>query len=109
MRCEKLITARMMCSIMMMVMPCAVEAQQQGDDVLDLGMRQPGHGLVGDQQLGLGGHGAGQLELAHLDLREVARQRRALASSPTSAQQLEAALVELAGELISQRPAARTV
>ena len=96
MRCEKLITARMMCSIMMMVMPCCVEPQQQGEDVVDLGVRQPGHRLVGDQQLRLGGHGAGELELAHLDLGQVARHALRLGVEPDLAQQLHAALVELA-------------
>jgi len=42
-------------------------------------MRQPGHRFVGDQELGLGRHGARQLELAHLDLRQVARQSLGLA------------------------------
>src|ERR1700680_5097554 len=41
-----------------------VELRQQGQDVVDLRMRQSGHGFVGDQQLGLGRHGAGELELA---------------------------------------------
>jgi len=36
-------------------------------------MRQSGHRLVGDQQFRLRRHGARQFELAHLDLREVAR------------------------------------
>ena len=54
-----------------------VEPDQQADDVVDLRMRQPGHGLVGDQELRLRRHGAGELELAHLDLREVARKLRA--------------------------------
>src|SRR5437899_2699623 len=47
-----------------------VEPQQDGQDVVHLAAGEPGHGLVGDQQLGPGGHGAGQLQLAHLDLGE---------------------------------------
>src|SRR5690242_16501734 len=47
-----------------------VEAKQDGEDVVDLGARQAGHRLVRDQELRPGRHRAGELELAHLDLRE---------------------------------------
>src|SRR6516165_1662978 len=55
-----------------------VEPDEQGDDVVDLRLRQSGHGLVGDQELRLGGHGARELELAHLHLGQIARQLRRL-------------------------------
>src|SRR5215472_1073348 len=55
-----------------------VEPDEQGDDVVDLRLRQPGHGLVGDQQLRLGGHGAREFELAHFHLRQIAGQLRRL-------------------------------
>ena len=72
-------------------MPCSTRRRSSSEDVVDLGMRQAGHRFVGDEQLGLGRHGARQLELAHLDLRQVARAAAsALASSPTSAQELGA-------------------
>jgi hypothetical protein len=40
-----------MCSIMMIVMPCALQPEEDGQDVVHLGAGQPGHGLVGDEQL----------------------------------------------------------
>jgi hypothetical protein len=49
-----------------------VEADQEGENVRDLDVRQAGHRLVGDEQLRLRRHGAGELELAHVDLRQVA-------------------------------------
>ncbi len=48
---------------------------------------------------------AGELELAHLDLREVARQLRRLVGEPDQRQQLGAARVEL-GRRQRARPAA---
>ena len=63
-------------------MPCSLRRQQESQDVVDLGMGQPGHRLVGDQQLGLGRHGAGQFELAHLDLGQVARPPAGLVGEP---------------------------
>src|SRR5438477_3790469 len=50
--------------------PSPVELEEDGQDVVDLVARQPRHRLVGDEQLRPGRHGPGQLELAHLDLRE---------------------------------------
>ena len=75
-----------------------VEPEQHGEDLLDLGMRQPGHRLVGEQQARLGGDGAGQFELAHLDLRQVARQPPRLVGEPDLPQQLVAALLDLAAD-----------
>ena len=95
-RCEKLITARMMCSIRMMVMPRSLSRISSVDDVLDLRMRQPGHRFVGDQQLRVRRHGARELELAHLHLGEIARQlRRPCRSSATSCSSSCAARIEL--------------
>ena len=64
---------------------------------LDLRMRQPGHRLVGDQELGLGRHGARELELAHLDLGEVAREFVGAVDQADEAEQLGAARVGLRG------------
>ena len=61
-----------------------VEPEQHREDLLDLGRRQPRHRLVGEQQARLGGDGAGQFELAHLDLGQVARQPACLVASATS-------------------------
>src|SRR6185437_8876083 len=72
-----------------------VELEQQRQDVVDLGMRQTGHRLVGDEELGLGRHGAGELDLAHLDLRQVARPALRLLGEADELQQLVAARVEL--------------
>ena len=47
-----------------------VQPEEDGQDVVHLGAGQPGHGLVGDEQLRPRRHGARQLELAHLDLGE---------------------------------------
>ena len=52
--------------------------------------------------LGSRRHGARQLELAHLDLREVAREPARLGVEPDLAQQLDAALVELGGRADQQ-------
>ena len=78
---------------------------QQRQDVVDLRMREAGHRLVGDQELRLRRHGAGELELAHLDLGEVARQLARLGRKADVAQQLVAAVVEL--EPASARDPAR--
>src|SRR6185437_12114060 len=72
-----------------------VELEQQRQDVVDLGMRKPGHRLIGDEQLGLGRHGARQLDLAHLDLRQVARPALRLLGEADELQQLVAARVDL--------------
>src|SRR6516225_4659358 len=45
-------------------------------------MGEAGHGFVGDQELRLRRHGAGKLELAHLDLGQFARQPPRLALEP---------------------------
>ena len=73
-RCEKSITARMMCSIMITVTPCPFSRISSAMISSTSAWLKARHRLVGDQQLGLGGHGARELELAHLDLRQVARQ-----------------------------------
>src|SRR5215470_12458725 len=72
----------------------AVQPDQQLDDLVDLGVREPGHHLVGDQQLGVCRHGAGKLELAHLDLGEIARSLARLGGQPDLAQKFQAARVD---------------
>jgi len=68
-----------------------VEAAEQYQNVVDLTVREPRHRLVGDQQLRLRRHGPRELELAHLDLGQFARQPVRLALEPDLAQQLDAA------------------
>ena len=88
-------TARMICSIRMMV-DAALLARQQAENVVDLRMGEAGHRLVGDQQLGIGGHG-GELELAHLDLGEVRRRQPiCLVGRADEAEQLGAARRDIA-------------
>ena len=67
-------------------------------------LRQAGHGLVGDQELRLGRHRARELELAHLDLGEVARQLLRLVGEPDQRQQLGAARIDLGGREARARP-----
>ena len=50
-----------------------VEAQQQGEDLVDLAGGQPGHRLVGDQQARMRRHGAGEFKFAQVDLGQRAR------------------------------------
>ena len=51
----------------------AIEPHQEVEDLVDLGIRQSGHGLVGDQDARAGGKRAAEFELAQLDLAEDAR------------------------------------
>src|SRR3974390_3225443 len=74
--------------------PALVQPDQELDDVLHLRMRQARHRLVGDQQLRLGRDSAGKLELAHLDLREIARIVRRLALECDERQEIVAALAQ---------------
>src|SRR3984893_11855590 len=71
-----------------------VEAEQDNEDLLDLGGRQAGHRLVGKQQPRRAGDGAGELELAHLDLRQIARQALRLVGEPDIREERVAALVD---------------
>src|SRR5215207_953035 len=71
-----------------------VQPDQERDDLVDLGVAQSRHRLVGDQELRAGRHGAGELELAHLDLREVAWHLARLAGQPEEPQELQAALID---------------
>ena len=103
-RCEKLITALMMCSIMTMVMPRSLSRMSSATMSVDLGMRQAGHGFVRHEQLGLGRHGARELELAHFHLGEVARQLVGLALEADKPQELGAALSGFAGRMPGLRP-----
>src|SRR5439155_2229754 len=50
-----------------------LQAGEEREDVVDLGGGGPGHGLVGNEELGLGRHGARELELSHVHLGEAAR------------------------------------
>ena len=96
-RCEKLITALHDVLDHDHRDALFVEANQQRQDVLDFRMRQAGHRLVGDQKLRLGRHGAGELELAHLHLGQVARQLVRLIVEAHHLQQVVTALGEIAG------------
>ena len=71
--------------------PCSFSRTEQRQNVLDLRMGQARHRFVGDQELRLGRHGARQLELAHFDLGEIARQLLRLGVEADLAQQLGAA------------------
>src|SRR5713101_9759829 len=71
-----------------------VEAEQHNEDLLDLGGRQTGHRLVGKQQPRRAGNGAGQLELTHLDLGQIARQALRLVGEPDFREECMAALVD---------------
>ena len=83
-----------MCSINTIVMPGLVEAEQHREDLLDLGRRQPGHRLVGKQQPRRARHRAGEFELAHLDLGQVARQPARFVGKADIVKELEAALLD---------------
>ena len=52
-----------------------LETAEQGENVVDLGRRESRHRLVRDQELRLGRHGARELELTHVDLRQSTRHR----------------------------------
>ena len=77
-------------------MPCSLRRSSSARMSSTSECDRPGHRLVGDQQLRLGRHGARELELAHLDLGQVARQLPRLVGEADLAQQLAAALVDLA-------------
>src|SRR6478752_550994 len=83
-----------------------VEPDEQVDDVVDFRLREPGHGLVGDQELRVRRHGARELELAHLHLREVARKLRQVVGDREGRErprQLEAARHAAAGALVGEQ------
>src|SRR6266436_5362149 len=71
-----------------------VEAEQHRQDLLDLRWREPGHRFVGEQQPRRAGDGASQLELAHLDLGQIARQALRLLGEPDIGQKRLAALAD---------------
>ena len=91
---------------MMMVMPRSLSRISSATMSSTSDCDSPAIDLVGDQELRLGRHGARELELAHLDLREVARQLRRLVGERDQLQQLGAARVEL-GRRERARRAAR--
>ena len=72
---EKPTTARMMCSIMTIVMPSPLSRSSTSRISSTSDVRQPGHGLVGEQHFRLRRERPRELEPAHLDLRERARRR----------------------------------
>src|SRR5215831_202394 len=71
-----------------------VELLEQREDVLDFGVRQAGHRFVRNQKLRFRRHRSRQLELAHLDLRQVARHLTCLSVKPDQTQQLDAASID---------------
>src|SRR5437667_675759 len=71
-----------------------VEAEQHRQDLLDLGRREAGHRLVGEQQPRRAGDGASELELAHLDLGQIARQALRLLGEPDIGQECLATLAD---------------
>src|SRR6516162_202790 len=79
-----------------------VEADQHHQDLLDLGRRQAGHRLVGEQQPRGAGDRAGELELAHFDLGQIARQPARLVGEPDIIEQCQAALAD--GTIRKPRP-----
>src|SRR5580704_5369243 len=74
-----------------------VEGDQERHDVGDLDLAEARHGLVSDQEPRLRRHGAGELELAHLDLRQVAREPPGLVGEPDQIEEIGAAGVERGG------------
>jgi hypothetical protein len=66
---------------MMMVMPRWLSWKRMAR-MSSTSARQPGHRLIGDQQLRSNGHGPRQFQLAHLDLREHGRQHINLRHEP---------------------------
>ena len=91
---------------MMMVMPRSLSLISSSTMSVTSDCDRPGHRLVGDQELGIGRHGAGELELAHLDLGEVARQPMQLRREPDQPGQLLAAVFDFR---LGQVPAAAGV
>jgi hypothetical protein len=75
----------------------------QGDDLGDLDLRQARHGFVRDEEPRLRRHGAGELELAHLDLGEIARAVAGLVGKPDQLQKIGAARSELGRGAASAR------
>src|SRR5712691_7340604 len=85
------------------------ELNQELEDVIDLRMGETGHRLVGDQELAVGRHGAGKLELAHLDLGEVAREASRLRLQADEPEQLGAARIGLAQGQMRAAPGAHRI
>src|SRR6266851_1317765 len=71
-----------------------VEAEQHRQDLLDLRRREPGHRLIGEQEPRPARDGAGELELAHFDLGQIARQMSRLVGEPDIGQERLAALAD---------------
>src|SRR6516165_388913 len=67
-------------------------------------MSKSGHGLIGDEELGLGRHRASELEFAHFHLREVARQAPCLVAEADLAQKRRAAILDLVRTVMTAAP-----
>src|ERR1043165_753704 len=79
------------------------EAQQQLENILDLGVGEAGHRFVRDQELRLGRHGAREFELAHLDLREIARSLPRLVIEADETKIFDAVRLQLVGGQVRAR------
>src|SRR6516162_3668058 len=79
-----------------------VEAHQHRQDLLDLGRRKAGHRLIGKQEPRCAGDRAGEFELAHFDLRQIARQPVRLVGEPDIIEQRQTALAD--GTVRKPRP-----
>src|SRR6516225_6729905 len=79
-----------------------VEAHQHRQDLLDLGWRKACHRLIGKQEPRRAGDRAGELELAHYDLRQIARQPRRLVGEPDIVEQRQTPLAD--GTVRKPRP-----
>src|ERR1700691_2648846 len=75
----------------------SVQALEERQYFLNLGMGKSGHRFVSDQKLRLRRHGAGEFELAHLDLGELARQPICLAVETYLTQEVDATRFYVAG------------
>src|SRR6185503_19131447 len=73
-----------------------VELEQDLQHLVDLGAREPRHRLVRNELPGPRGHGARELELAQLDLRELARVRVRLVGEADAPQDLHRLRLALA-------------
>src|SRR6516164_819841 len=67
-------------------------------------MGKTGHRFIGDQKLRLCGHGAGELELAHFHLGEVARQAVRLVVESDLAKESLAPLLDFMGGVMTAAP-----
>ena len=90
-------------------MPCSLRRNSTREDLLDLGGREAGHRLVGEQEPRRAGDGAGEFELAHLDLGQIARQMQRLVGEPDIGEQLRGSARRLRRRKDARRARALTV